>query len=56
MTTMAQNPRFSVLKNNEAILTLGSPEGHIAHVFVLEQDIIRIIAHRRPTADKRAQS
>ena len=43
MTTMAQNPRFSVLKNNEAILTLGSPEGHIAHVFVLEQDIIRIM-------------
>ncbi|MDR1827071.1 MAG: glycoside hydrolase family 31 protein [Methylobacteriaceae bacterium] len=43
MTTMAKAPRFTPGKPEGARITLSSPEGHVAHIFVLEEDIIRVM-------------
>ncbi|MDR3440993.1 glycoside hydrolase family 31 protein [Telmatospirillum sp.] len=34
---------FSLAERTASHLTLGCPEGHVAHVFVLEEDIIRVM-------------
>jgi alpha-glucosidase len=36
-------PEFTLAENAGNRLTLRSPAGHVAHVFVLEQDIIRVM-------------
>ncbi|AMP08512.1 glycosyl hydrolases 31 family protein [Collimonas arenae] len=36
-------PAFHLAEKNGATLTLKSEEGHVAHIFVLEQDIIRVM-------------
>lgn len=41
--SLTNPPLFQVADRDPAKLTLISPEGHVAHVFVLENDIIRIM-------------
>lgn len=41
--SMSRNPAFLLAQQDGNHLTLHSAEGHVAHVFVLEQDIIRIM-------------
>jgi len=41
--SLARNPVFSLAGITGNQLTLQSAEGHVAHVFVLEQDIIRVM-------------
>ncbi len=41
--TLASIPTFSVVERSGARITLQSAEGHIAHLFVLEEDIIRVM-------------
>lgn len=41
--SMSQNPVFSLKTRESNHLTLASSEGHVAHVFVLEQDLIRVM-------------
>ena len=41
--SMSQNPGFSLQSSADGYLTLASPEGHVAHVFVLEQDVVRVL-------------
>ncbi|MDR3373097.1 MAG: glycoside hydrolase family 31 protein [Ancalomicrobiaceae bacterium] len=36
-------PVFAVITRDTARLTLAAPQGHVAHVFVLEDDIIRVM-------------
>ncbi len=36
-------PQFQLVQRSGPQLTLHSPEGHLAHVFVLEQDIVRLL-------------
>ncbi len=38
-----ENPRFALAERAGNHLTLRSPEGHVAHVFVLEPDIFRVM-------------
>lgn len=41
--SMSRNPVFSLKTRDNNHLTLTSAEGHVAHVFVLEQDMIRVM-------------
>lgn len=41
--SMSRNPVFSLKSQEDNILSLQSTEGHIAHVFVLEKDMIRVM-------------
>lgn len=41
--TMSNNPVFTLAENTGNKLTLRSGEGHVAHVFVLEQDMVRVM-------------
>jgi len=41
--SMSRNPVFSLTERANNHLTLHSAEGHVAHVFVLENDIIRVM-------------
>ena len=41
--SMSRNPVFSLKSREGNHLTLQSPEGHVAHVFILEEDIIRVM-------------
>lgn len=41
--SMSRNPVFSLIAQDHNRLTLRSAEGHVAHVFVLEDDIIRVM-------------
>jgi len=41
--SMSHNPYFSPLESQGNHLTLQSAEGHVAHVFVLEEDIVRVM-------------
>ncbi|MDR3517746.1 MAG: glycoside hydrolase family 31 protein [Azospirillaceae bacterium] len=41
--SLTSPPRFVLTETNANRLTLASPEGHLAHVFVLENDIIRVM-------------
>ena len=40
---LSHPPLFALTKNDGNHLTLRSPEGHIAHIFVLEEDIVRVM-------------
>lgn len=40
---MSKNPLFSLVSQDDNRLVLQSPEGHVAHVFVLEDDIVRVM-------------
>ena len=41
--SMSKNPAFTLAENKNNHLMLRSPEGHVAHLFVLEQDMIRVM-------------
>ena len=41
--SMSHNPVFSLTAQDHNRLTLRSAEGHVAHVFVLENDIVRVM-------------
>lgn len=41
--SMARNPVFSVTRRDHGQVRLESPEGHVAHVFVLEDDVVRVL-------------
>lgn len=41
--SMSSNPLFSLRAREKGHLTLESAEGHVAHVFVLEQDVVRVL-------------
>jgi alpha-glucosidase len=41
--SLANTPRFHITENVGARLTLQSMEGHIAHFFVLEEDMVRVM-------------
>ena len=43
MTSLASPPLFSLVSTDSNHLTLRSPEGHVGHLFVLEDDIIRVM-------------
>ena len=40
--SLARIPTFSVVEQTSSRITLQSSEGHVAHVFVLEEDIVRV--------------
>jgi alpha-glucosidase len=40
---LSSNPQFSLQPSEKNHLVLSSPEGHVAHVFILEQDIVRVM-------------
>ncbi|MFA9439548.1 TIM-barrel domain-containing protein [Uliginosibacterium sp. sgz301328] len=40
---MNTNPQFSLHSRSGNHVTLNSPEGHVAHIFVLEEDIVRVL-------------
>lgn len=42
--SLARIPTFSVVERSGARVTLQSDEGHVAHFFVLEEDIVRVMA------------
>jgi alpha-glucosidase len=41
--SLARIQSFSVVDQTGSRITLQSPEGHVAHVFVLEEDIVRVM-------------
>ena len=41
--SMAHNPAFSITHREPGRIRLESPEGHVAHVFVLEDDVVRVM-------------
>ena len=41
--SMSRNPVFSLAEQQHNRITLRSAEGHVAHVFVLEDDIVRVM-------------
>jgi alpha-glucosidase len=41
--SMANNPLFSLDERSSNHLTLKSAEGHVAHLFILEEDLIRVM-------------
>jgi alpha-glucosidase len=43
VTSLASPPLFSLAGADSNHLVLHSPEGHVAHVFVLEEDILRVM-------------
>lgn len=43
MTSMQHPPVFSVLKKSHDTVTLSSADGHLAHIFVLEEHIVRMM-------------
>ena len=42
--SIAHPPVFALTERAPGRLTLASPDGHLAHVFVLEDDIVRVLA------------
>ncbi|HMA48438.1 MAG TPA: glycoside hydrolase family 31 protein [Magnetospirillaceae bacterium] len=38
-----QPPLFALTRSDGNHLTLSSPEGHVAHIFVLEEDLVRVM-------------
>lgn len=43
MSSMQHPPVFRLLEQQTGYVTLSSKEGHVAHVFVLEEDIMRVM-------------
>jgi alpha-glucosidase len=41
--SLANTPRFRITENVGARITLQSEEGHVAHFFVLEEDMVRVV-------------
>ena len=41
--SLASIPNFQLLDQAGPRLTLQSQEGHLAHIFVLEEDILRVV-------------
>src|SRR5215471_2274910 len=43
MSSLATPPKFKIAERVGNRITLGSVEGHIVHLFVLEDDIVRVM-------------